>query len=134
LTGSREHHSFSSRILDLFLLLGSALIVCALGVGAFVFAELRHFNPRWVFLSLISIGFLAFAREEYRREFRSVRFIVFVCAWIGINIAVVVTVLGSFGWLYLIPALLLEQFLFYMSAFWLFGLLPPLRRRERPKS
>jgi hypothetical protein len=32
--------------------------------------------------------------------------------------AVVVGVLASFGWLWLIPALLLEQFLFYMSAFW----------------
>ena len=115
-------------------MLGSALIVCVLGIGAFVFAELHHLNPIWVFLSLISIGFFAFAWEEYRREFRSLRFVLFVCGWIVINITVVVTILTSFGWLYLVPALLLEQFLFYMSAYWLFGLEPPLRRREGPRS
>jgi hypothetical protein len=50
--------------------------VCAYGLllaaGAFVIAEIRHINPIWIFLSLISIGFIAFAKEEYRTEFRSV--------------------------------------------------------------
>jgi hypothetical protein len=99
-------------------------------VGAFVIAEIRHINPIWVFLSLISIGFITFAGEEYRKEFRSVRFVAFVCGWLAVNLVVVVVVVGSFGWLYLIPALLLEQFLFYMTAYWLFGLAPPLSRRR----
>jgi len=134
LATSREQRPLSSRILDLCFLIGSALMVCVLGVGTFVIAEIRHINPIWVFLSLISIGFFAFAKEEYRREFRSVRFILFVCVWIVVNMAVVVSILASFGWLWLIPALLLEQFLFYMSAFWLFGLQPPSHRRERHPS
>src|SRR4029077_17771392 len=91
--------SFSKRVVDLCFLAGSALIVCALAVGAFVIAELRHVNPIWVFLCLISIGFIAFAKEEYRGEFRSVRFILFGCVWVVVNIAVVVSVLASFGWL-----------------------------------
>ena len=62
------------------LLVGSALIVYVLGGGAFLIAEVRHINPLWVFLSLSSIGFFAMAREEYRKEFRSIRFIRFVCA------------------------------------------------------
>jgi hypothetical protein len=130
LANLREERGLSKRIVDLCLLIGSALMVCVLGVGAFAIAEIRHINPIWVFLSLISIGFFAFAREEYRREFRSVRFILFVCGWIVINMAVVVSVLASLGWLWLIPALLLEQFLFYMSAFWLFGLRPPGSGRQ----
>lgn len=93
-------------------------------------AEIRHINPMWLFLSLISLGFVVGVGEEYRKEFRSVRFVAFVCGWLVVNVSVVIVVLGSFGWLYLIPALLLEQVLFYMTAFWLFGLEPPLRRRH----
>jgi hypothetical protein len=116
--------------LDLCYLVSAALLVCILGVGAFAITEARHMSPGWVFFSGISIGFVAMAREEYRKEFRSVRFVAFVCGWLVINLVVVVAVLGSFGWLYLIPALLLEQFFFYMTAYWLFGLEPPLRRRR----
>lgn len=125
LAASREKRGLSKRIADLFFLVASALIVCVVGGGAFVIAQIYHINPLWLFFSLISVGFVAGVREEYRKEFRSVRFVLFVCGWIVINMAVVVTVVASFGWLWLIPALLLEQFLFYMSAFWLFGLQPP---------
>jgi len=126
-----KQRSFSNRTLDVCFLVGSALLVCILGVGAFVVTEVRHVSPMWVLLSLISIGFFAGVREEYRKEFRSVRFIFFVCGWLAINLVVFVVVLGSFGWLYLIPSLFLEQVLFYMTAYWLFGLQPPLRRRDR---
>lgn len=129
----REHH-FSRRILDLCLLVGAALIICVLGVGAFAIASLRHVKPIWIFFALVSAGFVAGVREEYRKEFRSGRFVLFVLAWLVVNTAVVVVVVGSFGWLWLFPALFLEQVLFYMSAYWLFGLEPPLRRREGPKS
>jgi hypothetical protein len=131
-TGTRPR-ALSKGILDLWFLVGSALIVCVLGVGAFSIAEIRHINPLWIFLSLISIGFFAGAFEEYRSEFRSARFVFFVCGWILINITVVVMV-GSYGLLSLIPALLLEQFLFYMTAYWLFGVQPSLGRRKDPPS
>ncbi len=130
----RRERTLSNRVLDVCLLVVSAVFVCILGVGASVIAEIRHINPLWVFLSLISIGFFAGVSEEYRKELRSVRFILFVFGWVVVNMAVVVMVLASFGWLWLIPALLLEQFLFYMSAFWLFGLQPRSRRRERRPS
>ena len=122
------------RILDWCLLVGAALAICIVGVGAFALASIRHVNPIWIFFGLVSAGFFAGIREEYRREFRSSRFVLFVLCWLVINVAVVVAVIGSFGWFWLFPALFLEQVLFYMSAYWLFGLEPPLRRREPPKS
>jgi hypothetical protein len=131
LATSGKQHGFSRRILDWCFLVGTALIVCVLLLGAFLVTEVRHISPMWVFLSWVSIVFFAGVTEEYRKEFRSVRFIFFVCGWLVVNMAVFVVVLSSFGWLYLIPALLLEQVLFYMTAYWLFGLQPPLRRRER---
>lgn len=121
--------SFSRKILDLCYLVVSAVLVCAVGLGAFAIAEIRHVNPLWVVLSVASLCFVVGAREDYRKEFRSVRFVLFACGWVVINVAIVVVVLGSLGWLYLIPALLLEQFLFYMTAYWLFGVQPP---RSRP--
>jgi len=129
LENTDEHRKFPKRLLNGCLLFGAALFVCVVGVGAFVFADLHHHSPTGVFLSFTSVGFFAFAWEEYRKEFRSMRFCLFVCAWVGINAAVVVTVLGAFGWPLLIAALLIEQFLFYMSAYWIFGLEPPFRRR-----
>jgi|HubBroStandDraft_4_1064222.scaffolds.fasta_scaffold218122_1 hypothetical protein len=130
MTTLRNQRSFSKRLLDFCLLIGSALLVCTLAVGAFVITEIHHVSPVWVFLSLISFGFLVGVVEEYRKEFRSLRFILFVCGWLVINIAVFAVVLSSFGWIYLIPALFLEQVLFYMTAYWLFGLQPPLSRHR----
>jgi hypothetical protein len=118
----------SKRILDLCFLIGSALLLCVVGGGAFVITEIRHISPMWVFLSLISIGFFAAVGWDYRKEFRSVRFVLFFCGWLVVNIAVFVEVVASFGWLYWIPALFLELFFFYATADWLFGLKPPLRR------
>jgi hypothetical protein len=110
------------------------MLVCLASVGAFIFTEIHHFNPVWVFLSLISIGFFAGVAEEYRKQLRSARFVAFLCGWLFINCVVVVAILSSFSWLYLIPALLAEQALFYMTAYWIFGLHPPLHNRGRGTS
>lgn len=83
-----------------------------------------------VFFGLMSVGLVAGAREEYRKEFRSPRFVAFVVGWLVVNVLAVIFVLANFGWLWLIPSLLLEQFLFYMSAYWLFGVEPPSRKRR----
>jgi hypothetical protein len=117
--------SFAKRIRDLLALIACAVLVCALGGGAFLFADLYHVNPVWIMVSLISVGVFAGAREEYRKELRSIRFVAFVCAWVVINAAAFIFVLGMLGWIWLIPVLLFEQFLFYMTAYWFFGLRPP---------
>ena len=132
---TRQESRFSAKLPDRFRLVLAALLVCVIGVAASVASEIHHLNPAWVFLGGMSILFLALAVEEYRKEFRSIRFVLFVCVWLLINLVVVVVVLGSFGRLYLLVALLLEQFLFYMTAYWFFGLQPPLRgRRPSPDS
>ena len=125
------------RILDTLYLICAALLVCALGVGAFVLANIYHVNPLWIFFGLLSLGFFVGAREDYRKEFRSPRFVAFVIGWLVINVVVVVFVVAGFGWLWLIPTLLLEQVLFYMSAYWLLGVNPPSTKRwpfQRNKS
>jgi hypothetical protein len=117
-----------SRIVDMFYLMGAAVLVCVLGLGAFLLADIYHINPLWAFFGLVSVGVLAGAREDYRKEFRSRRFVAFVIGWLVINVLVIIVVVSSFSWLWLIPALLLEQFLFYMTAYWLFDLPQPSKR------
>ncbi len=117
-----------SRIRDVFALVAIAFAVCAVVVGTFLFAEIRGINGFWVYLAFVSVGFCAGVREEYRRELRNIRFLLFVAAWVVLNICVIVAVLGTFGWLALIPLLFVEQVLFYISAHWLFGFPPPWTR------
>jgi hypothetical protein len=119
------------KLLDLLLLLGTAFVLVVLVGGAFVWTAVRDTTPVWVFLSAISIGFVAFAWEEYRKEFWSPRFALFVFGWVLVNIVIVVVILGSYRWFYLIPVLFLEQVLFYMTAYWIFGLQPRSRRRRK---
>jgi hypothetical protein len=130
-TNLDQQHPARMRIKDLCLLVGTALLVCLLAGVAFLVADIYHVNPLWIIVSLISVGFFAGAREDYRKEFRSVRFVAFVCGWLVVNAAVFILILSFFGWLWLIPVLLLDQFLFYMSAYWLFGLRPPLGPRDQ---
>ena len=117
-----------SRILDMFYLVGAAVLSVVLVTGASIVAEIYHVNPLWVVLSVISVVFFAGARKDYRKEFRSPRFVAFVCGWVVINVIVFIAFLGLFGWLWLIPALLLEQFLFYMTAYRFFDVPPPSKR------
>ncbi len=117
-----------NRILDTIYLIGAALFVCVIGVGASVLAVIYHLNPLWIFFGLVSVVFVAGAREDYRKEFRSPRFVAFVIGWVVINITVITVVLSLLGWVWLIPALFLEQALFYMTAYWFFDVHPPSRR------
>jgi uncharacterized membrane protein SirB2 len=82
-----------SRLLDLFYLVGAAVLLCVLGAGAFIVADIYHVNPIWVMVSFISAGFFAAAREDYRKEFRSPRFVAFVCGWVVINVIVFIALL-----------------------------------------
>lgn len=115
-------------MLDMFYLVGAAVLLCVLGAAAFIVADIYHVNPLWVMVSFISVGFFVGAREDYRKEFRSTRFVAFVCDWVVINGIVIIALLSLFGWGWLIPALLLEQFLFSMTAYWFFDVPPPSKR------
>ncbi|HXJ87642.1 MAG TPA: hypothetical protein VMS18_12545 [Candidatus Binatia bacterium] len=88
-------------------------------------------NPMWVFLPLLSLGFFAQVGWDYRYEFRSLRFSMFFFGWLLINAFVFLFVVANFGWLYWVAALIVEVFVFYLTAYWLFGLTPPLRPRSK---
>jgi len=119
-----------SRLLDVFALLGASLLVVMLGIGSYFFADQYHLNGIWVMLAWISLGFFAGIGWDYRSEFRSVSFCAFFLAWIVLHALIFVLVLGFLSWIYYVFAVPLELFVFYASASMLFGLKPPLRRRQ----
>jgi hypothetical protein len=123
-----ESPTILQRFFAVGVLIAIALVTCVVIVSTYIFAELHHINPAIVFLAGVSVIFLAAVREEYRKEFRSPRFVLFVLGWLALNLAIIIGVLGSFGWLYLIPALFIEHVMFYISAYWVFGIQPPGRR------
>jgi hypothetical protein len=106
------------------------MVACVLMFGAYLFVKIHHNSPLWVFFSMLSIIILAGIREEYRKELRSPRFVFFVLGCLVINVVVIVVVASFLGWVYLIPALLIEQVAFYMAVERLFGVKPARRRRQ----
>lgn len=126
-----HHDKHHGRWRDRLLLLITSLAACAVVGGAFLFTESHHMNPMWVFLPLISFGFFAQVGWDYRREFRSVSFCLFFSSWLLIHMLSFLFVVGTVGWLFLIPTVLIEIFLFCLTAYWLFGLSPPLRLRKK---
>jgi hypothetical protein len=55
----------------MFYLIGPVVLLSVLAAGAFLLADIHHVNPLWVIASLISAGFFAGTREDYRKEFHS---------------------------------------------------------------
>jgi hypothetical protein len=66
---------------------------------------------------------------DYHKEFRSFRFVFFFCTWLLLHLAIFVLVLNHLGLLYYPGAAFIELFFFYATAYWLFGLQPPLHRQ-----
>lgn len=120
-----------ARIRDLFALLATALLVTAVGVGTFLAADIYHVNPLWVFVVILSAYFFADIGWEYRKEFRRPLFVLFLCVWLLLHSAVFVFVGDSFGLFWYPVAVFIELFLFYATAYWFFGLDPPLIRKRQ---
>ena len=125
-----ERYRRMAEFKDLLGLLGVAFVVITIGCGAYVLAEKLGISSVWVYLAGVSIAFYATLGWDYRREFRSVRFVAFFCSWLAIHLTVFIFVVNRLGWLYWVVALFFEIFFFYATAGWFFGLKPPLRSRR----
>jgi hypothetical protein len=118
-----------SRLRDRFALLVAAFLVVVVGGGMFVTADVYHVNSLWVFLVMLSVGFFGAVGWDYRKEFRRPLFVLFFCVWSLLNFAVFIFIRNYFTLLCYPVALFVEFCLFYATAYWLFGLRPPLARK-----
>ena len=118
-----------SKALDRFFLLIAAVAVAALGVAAFWIADDYHVNPAWLFAAGTGLVFFLVVGWGYRSKFRSLNFVMFFLAWMFVHVVVFLLVLGWLGFLYYLPFLIVELWIGYSVAIWLFG--PPPSRGFR---
>ena len=111
------------RAVDLLLLAMAALIVAAVLTAAFWLAEARHINPGWLFAGGAGLIFFFVVGWGYRRKLRDPDFAFFFGAWTLVHVLVYLGVLAFWGFLYYIPAVIVELWVGYTIAIWKFG--PP---------
>ncbi len=118
-----------SRRKDVVRLIGAALLVCIALLAAFWITDEHQVSYRWVFRVLVAIIFCATAGWEYRDKLRSGAFLLLFVIWLVIWMITygVAEQRGFFIW---IIGAAIELFLFYMTAWWLFGALPLSQRRK----
>jgi len=113
-------------VVDMLLLVGTALLVAGLSTGAALTSEAYNISPAWLLSFWAGVGFLGIIGKTYGvRRLKSPRFAAFSAAWLVIHVCVFLFVLGYLGFLYYLPFLVAELFLGFMTAIWLFG--PPAK-------
>jgi len=117
------------RLLDRLALLGSSLLLIAVGGGVFLWADKHHVNDAWVFGSWVSLIFVGIVAWPFRSKFRSPNFVAFCVSWLLLHVAIFLLVISYFGLLYYIPIVVLELWIGYTVAIWQFG--PPPDRPLR---
>jgi hypothetical protein len=114
-----------SKAADFGLLLLAGILVATLSTGAFWISEEHHVNPAWLLSAWAAVGFLASVGRDYRTKLNSLAFALFFLAWLAVHILVYLLVLAYLGFLYYVPVVVLELWVGYTLAIWLFG--PPPR-------
>ena len=112
------------------LLVGSALIVAGLGVGSFALSEKYDVPPVWMFALWIGLGFIAVVGGSLRSKFRQPLFVVFFVGWLAVHTLVTLLVIKLFTILWVWPTSIVELWIGYAIALWLFG----LPSKDKPRS
>ena len=116
------------KLLNLALLVSSALILVVLLLGSFWIGDRYHIGFVQLFLGWMSLVFVATIGWDLRNKFRRASFILFFLVWLGVHLLVLVLVVGRTAWFYWLPLLGLELWVGYGVAFRVFG--PPASRRS----
>jgi hypothetical protein len=115
--------SLGKKLLDRLALVGSALLLSAVGTGVFLWADKHRVNVAWIFGGSMCLIFLRIVGWPYRSKFRSTTFIAFFVAWLLVHVGIYLLVLDYLGVLYYMPIVVLELWVGYTLAIWQFG--PP---------
>jgi hypothetical protein len=97
------------------------VLICVIGVAAFILADAYHVNPLWLFLAWNSVGLVAAVGWGFRSHWKRPAFIAFFTVWLTVHAAVVTVLMGWVPIVYWLPLFFLELFIGYLFAYWLFG-------------
>jgi hypothetical protein len=114
----------TSPLWDKIVLVGSAIVVCVLGVSLFLFAINFRVNTIWVFFALNSIGFIAVVGRKFRYSSKTLPFICFFALWLVVHALVMIALTAWLPLQLWLPMIGLELFVGYLVAYQVFGLPP----------
>lgn len=113
--------SAKSSFWDRVLLVGAALILVVISVAAFIFADIFHVNPAWVFLAGNSVAMIPLFVRNFRGQVKRPSFLAFLAGWAIVHGFLMLALMTWVPLLYWIPVLGLEMFAGYIAARLLFG-------------
>ena len=96
-------------------------MLVALLLGSFWIGDTYHLGFVPIFIGWMALTFIATVGWDLRSNFKRLSFTVFFLAWLGIHTLVIVVVVGTTRWFYWLPLLMLELWVGYALAIWLFG-------------
>jgi hypothetical protein len=109
------------KLLDRFLLIGAALLLCVTTGVSFLLGEIYHLNPAWLFFAWNSIFLLPILWKKFRGYFGRRGFVVFFITWMCFHGATVIAMMIWVPielWLFVLVSELAAGFL---VAHWLFA-------------
>jgi hypothetical protein len=113
-----------SGFLDKVLLVGVAVLICLIGVAAFVLGETYHVSPSWLFFAWGSIGMVPLFVRNFRGQLKRPAFILFLAGWVVVHGLIVASLIHWVSLIFWLPVFGLEFLVGYLAAFWLFGAVP----------
>jgi hypothetical protein len=108
--------------LDIVFLIGVALLLCVVGVGAFWAADAYHVNPMWVFFLWNSVFMVPIFMKDFRNHLKRPTFVAFLIIWGVIHGLVVVMLMRRTPVVVWLLAISVELFLGYLLADRIFGI------------
>lgn len=114
----------SGGCLDILLLIGAALLVCAIVTGSFLLAIIFHVNSAWVFVAWNSIVLVPIFIRDFRTHLRRPSFLAFLFAWALIHGLLVVALMRWMSIFAMLPILAVELTVGFVLADYLFGVRP----------
>ena len=118
-----ENKARSLKLLDGFFLLAASLFLVAAIPAAFGVGDKFYLSPAWVFGTGAAVLFFVVVGWPYRSKLQSAAFASFFLTWMALHVVVYLFILGYLGFLYYIPAVLVELWIGYTIAIQRFG--PP---------
>jgi hypothetical protein len=110
--------------LDKIRLIVVALLACIIGVAAFVVSQTYHVNSYWLFFALGSVGMVPLLFRNYRTLTKRPAFFLFLTCWVVLHGFIVASLIHRISLVFWIPVFALELLVGYLTAFWLFGVVP----------
>jgi hypothetical protein len=116
--------------LDKVLLISTALLVAATGVGSFWIADLFQVNPAWVFVAWNSILMVPLFIKDFRAHLKKPSFVAYLVAWAVIHGLLVATLMRWLTIPAMVPFLAIELLAGLLAADYFFDIRPAPKQKR----